>query len=260
MKKILLVSLLFGATGLAAFSQSALQPAGAAVPGVAAAADAPCEAPITSKKTLSGWTDLGRYKLDNATLAAPAAGEKRVVFFGSSTTDNWGRKFDSVFFPGEPYVNRGISGETSPQMLLRFQQDVVELKPAAVVFLGGTNDPAGNSGPITLETTEANIEAMAAIAQTNGIKMILASQLPVTEFPWNKCVHPGADLLAMSAWEKAFAAEKHLGYIDYYAVLVGDDGNYKPGLSPDGVHPNKQAYELMTPVAEDVIRKILKQR
>jgi lysophospholipase L1-like esterase len=145
-------------------------------------------------------------------------------------------------------------------MVLRFEQDVVELRPAAVVFLGGTNDPAGNSGPMTLDMTETNIEAMAAIAQANGIKMILASQLPVTEFPWNKCVHPGAILLAMSAWEKVFAAEKHLGYIDYYAVLVGEDGNYKPGLSPDGVHPNKKAYELMTPVAEDVIHKVLKQR
>jgi lysophospholipase L1-like esterase len=250
-RKILLFSLLLAACGLAAHSQTA---------DMSSAGEAACEAPVTPKKTLSGWTDLARYKLENAALTVATAKEKRVVFFGSSTTDNWGRKFDSVFFPGEPYVNRGISGETTAQMLLRFEQDVIQLKPAAVVFLGGTNDPAGNSGEMTLEMSEANIAAMAAIAQANGIQMILASQLPVKEFPWNKCVHPEADLLALSAWEKEYAAARGLGYVDYYSALVGDDGNFKPGLSVDGVHPNKKAYELMTPVVEDVIRKVLKKR
>ena len=247
MLRIFLLYLL-AATNVLAYSQQA-DPAQAGNP--------PCDVSST-KKTLSDWADLSRYKLDNDALGLPAPGEKRVIFFGSSTTDNWGRKFGSVFFPGEPYVNRGISGETSSQMLLRFQQDVVALKPAAVVFLGGTNDVAGNSGPMTLEMTEANIKAMTAIAAAYGIKMILASQLPVKEFPWNKCVHPASNLLALSAWEKEFAAAEHLGYVDYYSAMLGSDGSFRPGLSPDGVHPNDKGYEVMAPVVVKVIRKVLK--
>ncbi len=206
---------------------------------------------------LADWPQLGRYRAENAALAPPAAAEKRVVFFGSSTTDNWGRKYDSVFFPGKPYVNRGISGQTTPQMLVRFQQDVVALKPAAVVFLGGSNDVAGNTGPSTLEMTEDNIRSMVAIAKANGIKMILASQQPTVEFPWNKGLHPAAALLALSAWEKAYAAQQGLGYVDYYSVLVGPDGSFKPGLSVDGVHPTAQGYALMAPVVEAEIAREL---
>jgi len=141
-----------------------------------------CEVP-NPKKTISEWSDFSRYQEDNAMLEPPAPGQKRVVFFGSSSIDNWGRRFDLTFFPGKPYINRGISGETTPQMVLRFQRDVVALKPAAVVFLEGTNDIAGNNGPMTLDMTEDNIHTMASIAEANGIKMILASQLPVTISP-----------------------------------------------------------------------------
>jgi len=264
MHKILLFSFLLCCVGGAAFSQQQGDAGGARdtprAGDAAPAADAPCEAPVVPKKNLTAWADLSRYKADNAALPEAAKGEKRVVFYGSSSVDNWGRRNDSVFFPGEPYVNRGISGETTAQMLLRFEQDVVALKPAAVVFLGGTNDPAGNSGPMTLEMSEANIAAMAAIAKESGIKMILASQLPVTRFPWNRCVQPGADLLALSAWEKEYATANRLAYVDFYSALVGDDGSFRPGLSVDGVHPTKRGYELMTPVAEDVIRKVLKTR
>jgi acyl-CoA thioesterase I len=212
------------------------------------------------KKALLDWADLSRYSQDNATLDAPLPGEKRVVFFGSSTTDNWGRKFDSAFFPGKPYINRGISGETTPQMLLRFEQDVVALKPAAVVFLGGTNDIAGNTGPMTLEMTEGYIRAMSAIAAADGIKMILASQLPVKEIFWNRCVQPEPQLLALTAWERKFALEHHLGYVDYYFALAGADGNFRPGLSVDGVHPNKKAYDIMAPVVEKVIQRTLNEQ
>ena len=215
-----------------------------------------CELPPVKKRVLQ-WTDISRYETDNQTLGPPSVGEKRVVFFGSSTTDNWGRKFDSQFFPGKPYINRGISGETTPQMLLRFQQDVVALKPAAVVFLGGTNDVAGNTGLIPLKMTEDNIRSMYAIAEINGIKFILASQLPVIEFPWNKCLRPEAQLRALSAWEREFAASKHLGYVDYYSALVGPDGSFRPGLSPDGAHPNGKGYDLMAPVVEKVIEQVL---
>ena len=208
---------------------------------------------------LADWPQLNRYRAENAALAPPANGVNRVVFFGSSTTDNWGRLYGSVFFPGKPYVNRGISGQTTPQMLVRFQQDVVALKPAAVVFLGGTNDVAGNTGPMTLDMTEDNIRSMVTVAQANGIKVILASQLPVIDFPWNKGTHPAAALLAMSAWEKEYAAACGLGYVDYYSVLVGPDGNFKPGLSVDGVHPTAKGYEIMTPVVAKVIDDVLGQ-
>jgi lysophospholipase L1-like esterase len=212
------------------------------------------------KKTLADWADFSRYREDNALLDPPTAGQQRVVFFGLSTTDSWGRRFDSSFFPGQPYINRGISGETTPQMLLRFQQDVVALRPVAVVFLGGTNDVAGNTGPMTLEMTENNISAMAAIAQGNGIKMILASQLPVKEFPWNRCLRPETELLALTAWEKNFAAAHQLGFVDYYTALAAPDGSFRPGLSVDGVHPDKKAYEIMAPIVEKVISSVLNHR
>jgi lysophospholipase L1-like esterase len=209
------------------------------------------------KTKLADWPQLTHYQEENAALLPPAPGERRVVFYGSSTTENWGRRYGSVFFPGKPYVNRGISGQTTPQMLVRFQQDVVKLHPSVVVFLGGTNDVAGNTGPMTLEMTEDNIRSMVAIAQANGIKMILASQLPVRDFPWNKGTHPEARLLALSAWEKDYAASNGLGYIDYYSVLAGPDGDFRPGLAVDGVHPNAKGYELMAPLAEKAISDAL---
>jgi lysophospholipase L1-like esterase len=209
------------------------------------------------KNKFADWPDYKHYRSANAALSAPAPGEKRVVFFGSSTTEFWGKRPGSVFFPGEPYVNRGISGQTSPQMLLRFQQDVVNLHPAAFVFLGGSNDIAGNSGPIPLEDTEANIKSMAEIAQANGIKVILASQMPTTDYPWNQGIHPAPALLALSAWEKEFAAAHGYAYVDYYSALVGPDGNFRPGLSEDGVHPTAKGYEAMAPVVEKVFREVL---
>ena len=223
------------------------------------ATDAPASAAEVKemRAKLADWAQLGRYREEDAALGPPAAGEKRVVFYGSSTTDNWGRKYDSVFFSGKPYVNRGVSGQTTPQMLVRFQQDVVALHPAAVVFLGGSNDVAGNTGPMTLAATEDNIRSMVAIAKENGIRMILASQQPTIEFPWNKGTHPAATLLALSAWEKQYAQDQGLAYVDYYSVLVGPDGGFKPGLSVDGVHPTAKGYALMAPVVERVIDQVL---
>ena len=212
---------------------------------------------LEQKNQFADWPDLKHYRSANAVLPAPAPGEKRVVFFGSSTTELWGKQPGSVFFPGKPYLNRGVSGQVSPQMLLRFQQDVVNLHPAAFVFLGGSNDIAGNAGPIPLEDTEANIESMAEIAQANGIKVILASQMPTTEYLWNPGIHPAATLLALSAWEKELAAAHGYAYVDYYSALVGPDGNFRPGLSVDGVHPTAKGYEIMAPVIEKVIRQVL---
>ena len=221
------------------------------------------EAPATADQVkemrakLADWAQLGRYRAEDAALAPPSPGEKRVVFFGSSTTDNWGRKYDSVFFPGRPYINRGVGGQTTPQMLVRFQQDVVALKPAAVIFLGGSNDVAGNTGPSTLGMIEDNIRSMVAIAKANGIRMILASQQPTIEFPWSKGSHPAPMLLALSAWEKAYAQAQGLGYVDYYSALAGPDGDFREGLSVDGVHPTAKGYAVMTPVVERVIAQTL---
>jgi lysophospholipase L1-like esterase len=214
---------------------------------------------LEQKNRYADWPDYKFYRAANAALPAAAAGEKRVVFFGSSTIEFWGKRPGSVFFPGKPYVNRGISGETTMQMLLRFQQDVVALHPTAFVFLGGANDVAGNSGPIPLEVTENNIKSMVEIAQANGIKVILASQTPTIEFPWNKGIVPGPKLLALSAWEKEFAASHGAAYVDFYSAMVGPDGSFLPGLSEDGAHPTAKGYEVMAPIVEHVIREVVGQ-
>ena len=208
---------------------------------------------------LADWAQLGRYRAEDVALPPPSPRENRVVFFGSSTTDNWGRKYNSVFFPGKSYINRGVSGQTTPQMLVRFQQDVVALRPAAVVFLGGSNDVAGNTGPSTLGMIEDNIRSMVAIARANGIRMILASQQPTIEFPWIKSSHPAPMLLALSAWEKEYARAQGLGYVDYYSALAGPDGGFREGLSVDGVHPTAKGYAVMTPVVERVITQVLQE-
>jgi acyl-CoA thioesterase-1 len=220
----------------------------------AGAAAAPCrERPFSAVQ----WAQMDKYKAANEQAGLPKEGEKRVVFFGSSTTENWGSKYGSVFFPGKPYLNRGVSGETTAQMLLRFEQDVVALHPAVVVILAGSNDVAGNTGPTTLPEIEDNLRAMAVLATAAGIHVVLASQQPTTDFPWNHGMHPAADLLALSEWEKSYAQEQGLVYVDYYVALVGPDGSYKPGLSVDGVHPTAEGYRIMAPLAEQAIAAAL---
>jgi acyl-CoA thioesterase I len=205
------------------------------------------------------WAQMDKYRAANDSLGAPKPGEQRVVFFGSSTTENWGTKYGSVFFPGKPYLNRGISGQTTSQMLLRFEADVVALHPAVVVILAGSNDIAGNAGPLTLAQIEDNLRAMAVLATAAGIRVVLASQQPTTDFPWNRGTHPEAELLALSAWEKRYAQQQGLVYLDYHAALIGSDGNYRPGLSVDGVHPTAAGYAVMAPLAERAIAAALEQ-
>lgn len=221
---------------------------------------APVPAAVASPGHMPGavaWAQMDRYTAENLRLGPPKAGDPRVIFFGSSTTENWGSKYGSVFFPGKPYLNRGISGQTTAQMLLRFEQDVVALQPAVVVILAGSNDIAGNAGPISLERIEDNLRAMAVLATSAGIRVVLASQQPTTSFPWNPGTHPAADLLALSAWERSYARQHGLVYLDYYAALVGADGSYKPGLSVDGVHPTAKGYDVMAPLAEQAIAAAL---
>ncbi len=208
------------------------------------------------QKKLADWADLARYREDNTTL--PPAEPGRVVFLGDSITDAWGRRDNSVFFPGKPFVNRGISGQTTPQMLIRFQQDVVALKPAAVVILAGTNDLAGNTGLSTLPMIEDNLRSMVAIAKANNIRVILASVLPVADYPWRKGLEPAGKIRDLNAWMKRYAAEQNCTYLDYYSAFVDKQGGMKPGTSKDGVHPTPAGYAIMMPIAQAAIDHALK--
>ncbi len=207
---------------------------------------------------LLDWPDLNRYRADDAALPPPAAGEERVVFFGDSITDGWGRRPGTgSFFPGKPYVNRGISGQTTPQMLVRFEQDVVHLHPAAVVILAGTNDIAGNTGPSTPQMIEDNFTAMAAIAKQSGIKLVLASITPAYAYPWKPGVSPVAEIRSMNQWLRDFCSSNGCVYLDYYMAMSDEKGAMRPGLSFDGVHPTAKGYAIMAPLAEQAIAKAL---
>ncbi len=203
------------------------------------------------KAELEDWAQLGRYRA--ADEALPATEPGRVVFFGDSITDAWvvnGGKF----FPGKPYVNRGISGQTTPQMLVRFRQDVLDLHPEAVVILAGTNDIAGNTGPSTAEMIENNFKSMAEIAKANGIRVILASVTPVALYPWRPEVTGVPQKIeALNAWLKDYCTQQKLTYLDYWTAMAGPDGGMKPGISKDGVHPNAAGYAIMEPLAEAAI-------
>lgn len=207
----------------------------------------------TMQKKLADWPQLARYRDENAALP-PQKG--RVVFYGDSITDAWGRRA-GTFFPGKPYVNRGISGQTTPQMLVRFQQDVVALHPAAVLILAGTNDIAGNTGLSTLSMIEDNFRSIVAIAQANNIRVILASVLPTTDFPWRRGLHPAPRVQELNAWLRSFAKEQHCTYLDYYTALADKDGGMKPGTSKDGVHPTDEGYAIMAPLAQAAIDRTL---
>jgi lysophospholipase L1-like esterase len=197
---------------------------------------------------------LARYSDADAKLAPPAAGENRVVFLGDSITEGW--HLDTSF-PGKPYVNRGISGQTTPQMVLRFHQDVVNLKPKVVVILGGINDIAGNTGPMTLETSENNFMAMTEMAAANGIKVVLCSVLPAYDFPWSPGQYPAQKVIELNNWIKSFAASKGITYVDYYTPMKDDRGGLPSTLSRDGVHPNAAGHAIMEPLVEAGIKKAL---
>ncbi len=203
-------------------------------------------APVAAPKPNPDWAQLGRYKDANATLPAHEAG--RVVFYGDSITDAWA-KDPAVFFPGKPFVGRGISGQTTPQMLVRFRQDVIDLHPEAVVILAGTNDVAGNTGPMTVEQTEENFMSMAELAKVNHIKVVLCSIMPVLDYPWRRGMEPSPKIQAINTWMKAYAKKSGFTYVDYYSAMDDGTGAAKAGLTKDGVHPTAEGYTLMEPLA-----------
>ncbi|HYK88814.1 MAG TPA: SGNH/GDSL hydrolase family protein, partial [Acidobacteriota bacterium] len=181
----------------------------------------------------------------------------RVVFMGDSITDGW--KLEQ-YFPEKPYVNRGISGQTTPQMLVRMYQDVINLHPAGLIILAGTNDIARNTGPETAEMIEDNFRAMAELAQKHGIKVILCSLTPISNYTTRKQSErrPPSDILKLNEWIKKYAEEIHAEYTDYFSPLVDTSGYLKDGYSDDGLHPNERGYALMAPVAQAAIEKALK--
>lgn len=212
---------------------------------------------MTDEKTLQDWANLGRYSAENSKLPPPAAGEDRVVFMGDSITDFWGRGVGQ-FFPGKPYVNRGISGQTTPQMLIRFRPDVIDLKPKVVVILAGTNDIAGNTGPMTLEQKEDNLASMAQLAHANGIRVVLASVMPVCDcYTAQTGKRPPAKILALNKWIEDYANSNGAVYLDYYSATVDGHGSLKKELTGDGLHPNAAGYQAMTPLAAKAIEQAL---
>lgn len=205
------------------------------------------------------WPGLSRYAAANAALPAPAAGENRVVFMGDSITDAWHLDGPEGSFPGKPYINRGISGQTTPQMLVRFRQDVIDLHPKAVVILAGINDIAENTGPMTLEETEDNLKSMADLAAANHIRVVLCSILPAFDFPWHPGLEPAPKVDAINTWMKAFAADKGHVYVDYHSAMKDQRDGLPATLSNDGVHPTPAGYALMAPLVEAGIAKALAQ-
>jgi lysophospholipase L1-like esterase len=207
------------------------------------------------RQLLVDFGGLAHFKEADTMLGAAKTGEDRVVFMGDSITQGW--KLDEAF-PGKPYVNRGISGQTTPQMLIRFRQDVIDLKPKVVVILAGTNDIAGNTGPMTLVQTEGNLASMAELAAANGIRVVMCSVLPAFDYPWAPGLTPAPKIAQINDWIKNYAAQKGYVYVDFYFAMKDDRGGLRATLSRDGVHPLPAGFAMMTPLAEAGIEKALR--
>ncbi len=202
------------------------------------------------------WAFLSKYKEENLKLGLPKPDEKRVVFMGNSITEEW-KRLDPDFFDENGYINRGISGQTTPQMLIRFRPDVVNLKPKIVVILAGANDIAGNTGPSTLEMIADNIKSMVEIAEANNIKVILCSVLPAFDYPWNPGLHPAQKITELNKWIKNYAATNNISYVDYFTAMADERNGLPKEYSEDGVHPNLTGYQIMKPLVEKAIKELL---
>lgn len=223
---------------------------------VAAALVAASQAPAAAQQAQQDWPNLAKYRQADTELPPPAPGEQRVVFMGNSITEGWAPLFPQLF-PGRPYIGRGISGQTTPQMLIRFRQDVVALKPAVVVILAGTNDIAGNTGPSTLEMIEDNLASMTEIAKANHIRVVLASVLPVYDYPWKPGLNPAPKIVALNAWIKSYSARAGATYVDFHSAMADDRQGMRADLARDGVHPTEAGYRVMAPLVERAIAHAL---
>lgn len=202
------------------------------------------------------WANLEQFKIDNTKIGLPAVNENRVVFMGNSITIGW-LNIMPEFFEGKPYINRGISGQTTPQMLLRFRQDVIALQPKVVVILAGTNDIAGNTGPSTLKMIADNIKSMAELAETHGIKVVLSSTLPAYDYPWKPGLKPAVKIVALNKMLQDYAEQKGHIYLDYFSVMADERNGLPKKFANDEVHPTKLGYKVMAPLAEAAISKAL---
>ena len=215
---------------------------------------------------LNDWPALARYREDNKKTTPPAKNEQRVVFMGDSITDSWDDPKYGGFFPGKPYIDRGISGQTTPQMLIRFRPDVIALKPKVVVILAGTNDLAGNTGPTTLEQIADNLSSMADLARAHGVQVVLASVLPVSDYGHRADGRnliqterrPPDRIVKLNSWIRRYASENGYIYLDYFSVMADQSGMLRRDLSEDGLHPNARGYAVMAPLAEQAIKRALK--
>jgi lysophospholipase L1-like esterase len=240
--------------------RAAQTPVAAPCPDMAAA----LTALMRNDTRLRDWPNLARYREANRTLPAPGH-DARVVFMGDSITDLWQQPRYGGFFPGKPYVDRGISGQTTPQMLLRFRPDVLDLAPKVVVILAGTNDIAGNTGPVTNEEIQGNIASMSELAHAHKIRVVLASVTPVsgyhvaspTAVP-QTTLRPMARVQAMNEWMKSYAAAHGDVYLDYFSAMTDRTGLLQAELSEDDLHPNAKGYAIMAPLAEAAIARALK--
>lgn len=202
------------------------------------------------------WANLQKYQEANASLEAPANGENRIVFMGNSITEGWSIA-NPGFFEGKPFVNRGISGQTTPQMLLRFRQDVIALKPKVVLILAGTNDIAGNTGPMTLQQIHDNILSMIELAEANGICPILCSVLPAYDYPWKPGLEPNVKIPKLNTMLNKTANAKGILYLDYFSAMADERNGLSKELAEDGVHPTKKGYAIMESLVEKSIEKAL---
>ncbi|MEO8820458.1 MAG: SGNH/GDSL hydrolase family protein [Ginsengibacter sp.] len=205
------------------------------------------------------WPNLRRYRNENVKAGLPSANENRVVFMGNSITDAW-INASPDFFAKNPYLDRGISGQTTPQMLIRFRQDVIDLKPKVVIILAGINDISGNTGPSSLEMIENNFASMAQLAKANKIKVVLCSVLPAYDIPWKAGVEPIQKIIDLNKWIKNYAAKNNFVYVDYYGAMADERKGLPATLSKDGVHPTEAGYKIMEPLAVKGIEKALKQK
>ena len=247
-----------------------VSPATASQPSASASAACPemataMTAMMRADVRLRDWAEMTRYREANRTLAAPARAEARVVFMGDSITDGWQQPRYGGFFPGKPYVDRGISGQTTPQMLLRFRRDVVDLQPKAVVILAGTNDIAGNTGPMTNEEIQGNLASMSELAHAHNIKVVFSSVTPVSEYHVanprvapQTTARPMERIKALNDWMKSYATAHGDVYLDYFSAMIDDKGLMKTELTEDDLHPNAKGYAIMSPLAEAAIVRALK--